>query len=118
MESEALQKNEQLEMFEQSNPEFLEEARRLARHCCHNPMLGRNLYGIPHTVTADYVRSQMQIKTGKPNKNNVMGSIFRKGFVRVGYIASKAERHHACMIGLWTLPKYEKVVREFIKGAA
>jgi len=117
MESEALQKTEQLDFFELTNPEFLEEARRGARHCCHNPMLGRNYYGIPHTVTADFVRSHMQITTGAPNKNNLMGSVFRKGFVRVGYVASKAEGHHACMIGLWTLPKYEKVVRDFIKGS-
>jgi len=102
---------------ESNHPQFLEEARRIARHCCY-ANLGMNLYQVPNTVTSDYVRIHMFVEVRIDGKNNIMGSVFKKGFVRVGFVSSKAEGSHGTIRRLWTMPQYEISVRKFMAAAA
>jgi hypothetical protein len=91
-----------LNLFEERHPDFINEARKLARWFCYSNQ-GFKAHGVPNTVTADDVRDMMMVNTRKDTDNNTMGSIFRKGFKRVGFTQSKAEGGHGRVIGLWSV---------------
>jgi len=115
-ETEAQKAQKYLGWVETNMEALLDEARRIARHHCHNPELGKMKYGVPHTVTSDHVRDKMFIEPRVDGKNNWMGTVFRKGFVRVGFVSSKAEGSHGTIRRLWTLPKYFDYVKRFQAG--
>lgn len=114
LETESEKKANILNNLENNHPAFLEEARRIARHCCH-ANLGLRLWNTPHTVNSDYIREQMYIERVPDDRHKVMGSVFRKGFIRVGFMSSGAEGSHGRVIGLWTIEKYIEVVRKYKK---
>ncbi|MEA3346947.1 MAG: hypothetical protein U9Q21_02520 [Candidatus Auribacterota bacterium] len=98
-------------------PEFYEEARRVARHCCHNYIIGWNRWGLPHTVCIDYIREQMLIAPAPPHnpgRNKILGGVFSKGagFCRVEMVASQSKGCHNRSITLWTLPEYLPAIRK------
>lgn len=112
-ESESEKKKRIMDWLEKKDPRFIEEARRIARHCCHKWTLGFHRWGLPRTVCADYIREEMYIERVPDDRHKVMGSIFKTGFVRVGFINSQAKGSHNRMIGLWTLPEYLEEIKNF-----
>lgn len=95
-----------LELLEKRSPEFVTEARNLARHFCLDRERGMRLYGVPYTVTADDLWEYMDFERNCTGNNRIMGSVFRKGFVRIGNRQSRIKGHHAYEIKLWTIAEH------------
>lgn len=112
--TEAEKKAYYLNLMARDHAKFMEEARRIARHGCHDPTTGLNRYRIPHTVAIDHVREQMYIEPDPLNKTNkLLGSVFRADyFIKIGMVATKSEGCHARLVMLWTLEKYAARVKQ------
>ena len=95
-----------LELLEKRSPEFVTEARTLARFFCTDHDRGMRLYGVPHTVTADDLWEFMDFECNCTGNNRVMGAVFRKGFCRVGGRNSRVKGHHDYEIKLWTVQEF------------
>jgi hypothetical protein len=100
----------------------IERLRRVIRHLAHSNHIGQR-HSIPYTVTSDDLREHEGITREQRKergrwfvaKNNIIGAAFHNvEFVRVGTVASKWEGSHGREIKLWTLRKYENIVRSFM----
>lgn len=95
-----------LELLEKRSPEFVSEARTLARFFCLDRDRGMRLYGVPYTVTADDLWEYMDFERNCTGNNRIMGAVFRNGFYRVGNRQSRIKGHHAYEIKLWTIQEH------------
>lgn len=101
-----------LELLEKRSPEFVTEARTLARFFCTDHDRGMRLYGVPYTVTADDLWEFMDFERNCTGNNRIMGAVFRKGFIRVGNRQSRIKGHHAYEIKLWTIPEMAEIAKK------
>ena len=79
-----------LDRVEQHNEEWLTLARRQANHLAKSGL----------EVTSDMVIARVGMPPADVHPN-VIGSIFRHGFHRVGYTKSERPSAHGRMIGIW-----------------
>ena len=99
--SEAQKKAFVLDAIENNFPKFLETVRKWARHYCYSNQ-GFMTYKVTNCVTADDVRKHFEIPTKANGDNNIMGSVFRKGFTKTGqFYSSKTEGSHGRPIVIW-----------------
>ena len=104
--SELQKKSSQLDLMELLNEPWIDRARRAARRICHLN-LSIKKYGpqYPNCVTMDMVRELMGIETDEfgLNSNNRNGSVFRKGFESVGFVASQVPGSHGNLLRIWRI---------------
>jgi len=105
--SEVDKRQEILEAFVNDHPKYIELCRTAARRFAHLNYYGK-VHGFPCSVCMDDVREALGIQTIKatdytcnPKANNINGSVFRSGFVKVGKVPSKKEGGHGSEIKLW-----------------
>ena len=84
-----------LDLVESHNPDFVALARAEARRLCI-----RN-----GSVSADDLRGWSNDNGIHPGHPNAWGSVFRTGFMRVGYRQSVWPASHARVISVWELKK-------------
>ena len=84
-------KRDALERFEVKAQEWLTQAREAAVEICRRK----------RTVTSDEVLEVVGMPSGP--HHNVIGAIFSKGFVRVGFRRTRRPEGHARLIGVWKL---------------
>ena len=84
-------KEEALERFESESQAWLAQARQIAREVCRRK----------GTATSDDVLTATGLPEGL--HHNVVGAIFRRGFVRVGFTQTARPEGHARVIGVWEI---------------
>ena len=82
-------KRDALERFEVKAADWLSRARQAAREICRKK----------GTVTSDDVLEVVGMPQGI--QHNVIGAIFQKGVVRVGFRRTRRPEGHARLIGVW-----------------
>ena len=70
---------------------------------------GYGAYGRNNCVSADNLRRALGISKAKGKENSYMGTIFRVGFQKVGYMPSQTEGSHARIVAIWQLTRPEAV---------
>ena len=84
-------KRDALERFEVKAGDWLDRARQAAMEICRRR----------GAVTSDEVLEVVGLPEGV--HHNVIGAIFQKGFVRVGFRRTRRPEGHARLIGMWKL---------------